>query len=324
MDKQRFTIITEQFSQKNVLVVGDLMLDTYFWGHAERISPEAPVPIVEVDRIEHNPGGAANVALNLAALGARVNVAGQVGEDMEGSTLRHLLKEKDIGCAGIVTDDLRPTTVKSRIMAHSQQVVRADREMSGDLSEKMTEELLLAVDKVLDSSDAVILEDYNKGVLHAESISSILDQARSKGVPVYVDPKKQHFLDYQGVRLFKPNFSEFRIAFPDSGEFMESGKKLRKKLNAELVMVTRGEKGVSLFTEDGHHHIPTKARKVHDVSGAGDTVISTFVLSDLAGATPEEAAILANYAAGRVCEEVGVVPITLDMLAEIVDHHNSI
>lgn len=324
MDKQRFKIITDQFKLKKVLVIGDLMLDTYLWGHAHRISPEAPVPIVDVDRIEHNPGGAANVALNLASLGAEVSLAGQVGEDTEGAILRKLLMDKNIGCAGIVSEKLRPTTVKSRIMAQNQQVVRADREISGDLSKAMVEKLLLAVDNILDSSDAVILEDYNKGVFNRSSIKAILNLARKKGVPVYVDPKKQHFLDYQGVRLFKPNYSEFCIAFPHQDELQDSGKRLREKISADLVLITRGAEGISLFSETGHHHIPTKARKVHDVSGAGDTVISIFTLADLAGATIEEAAILANFAAGRVCEEVGVVPITLDMLAEIVDHHNNI
>lgn len=321
MKPDRFNEIAADFPNQKIIVFGDLMLDTYFWGRADRISPEAPVPVVQVDRIEHNPGGAANVAWNLASLGAKVEVAGLTGNDIEGNVLRKMLNERHIGCEGVIVDDSRPTTVKSRIIAHGQQVVRADREETKIPSEQIIEQLFKQFSILLDSADGVILQDYNKGVLNAKSIPALLEIARQFKIPVYVDPKKENFTLFKKIRLFKPNLNEFRAAYPLKIELLEAGTSLRNKIKADLILITRGEEGLSLFMKDGHHHIPTRARNVHDVSGAGDTVISTFVLADLSGATPPEAATLANYAAGRVCEEVGVVPINLDMLAEMINHH---
>jgi rfaE bifunctional protein kinase chain/domain len=321
MKPDRFYEISKDFSGKKIVVFGDLMLDTYFWGRAERISPEAPVPVVRVDRIQHNPGGAANVAWNLASLGAQVEVVGLTGKDAEGSILQSMLQKRNIGCKGVITDEQRPTTVKSRIIAHGQQVVRADRENTDLPSREIQDQLEASFSNLLDSANGIILQDYNKGVLNKQSIPVLIETARKAGIPVYVDPKKENFTVYKKVRLFKPNLNEFRTAYAVKDDLLEAGMALRSEIEAELVLITRGEEGLSLFMKDGHHHIPTRARNVHDVSGAGDTVISTFVLADLSGADPQEAATLANYAAGRVCEEVGVVPINLEMLAEMINHH---
>ena len=324
MELNRFREITSGFADRNVLVVGDLMLDTYLWGEINRISPEAPVPIVEVKKIEYNPGGAANVALNLASLGCKVSLIGLIGTDAEGTILKNLLDQRNIICTDLVMSESRPTTVKSRIIAHNQQVVRADREMNKDLSESSNNNLIKSVKAIIEDVDAVILGDYNKGVLNLISVKAIIDAANNAGKPVYVDPKESNFNAYKNVRLFKPNLSEFKNAYIEDESLEVAGFQFKHEINAEILMITRGADGVSLFDGSDYHHFPTKARLVHDVSGAGDTVIATFTLSDICGASPEESVTLSNYAAGRVCEEVGVVPISLKMLDEMLSHHNSI
>ena len=324
MELNRFREIASGFADRNVLVVGDLMLDTYLWGEINRISPEAPVPIVEVKKIEYNPGGAANVALNLASLGCKVSLIGLIGTDAEGTILKNLLDQRNIICTDLVMSESRPTTVKSRIIAHNQQVVRADREMNKDLSESSNNNLIKSVKAIIEDVDAVILGDYNKGVLNLVSVKAIIDAANNAGKPVYVDPKESNFNAYKNVRLFKPNLSEFKNAYIEDESLEVAGFQFKHEINAEILMITRGADGVSLFDGSDYHHFPTKARLVHDVSGAGDTVIATFTLSDICGASPEESVTLSNYAAGRVCEEVGVVPISLKMLDEMLSHHNSI
>ena len=324
MELNRFREITSGFADRNVLVVGDLMLDTYLWGEINRISPEAPVPIVEVKKIEYNPGGAANVALNLASLGCKVSLIGLIGTDAEGTILKNLLDQRNIICTDLVMSESRPTTVKSRIIAHNQQVVRADREMNKDLSESSNNNLIKSVKAIIEDVDAVILGDYNKGVLNLVSVKAIIDVANNTGKPVYVDPKESNFNAYKNVRLFKPNLSEFKNAYIEDESLEVAGFQFKHEINAEILMITRGADGVSLFDGSDYHHFPTKARLVHDVSGAGDTVIATFTLSDICGASTEESVMLSNYAAGRVCEEVGVVPISLKMLDEMISHHNSI
>lgn len=324
MELNRFREIASGFADRNVLVVGDLMLDTYLWGDINRVSPEAPVPIVEVKKIEYNPGGAANVALNLASLGCKVSLIGLIGTDAEGTILKNLLDQRNIICTDLVISESRPTTVKSRIIAHNQQVVRADREMNKDLSESSNNNLIKSVKAIIEDVDAVILGDYNKGVLNLISVKAIIDAANNAGKPVYVDPKESNFNAYKNVRLFKPNLSEFKNAYIEDESLEVAGFQFKHEINAEILMITRGADGVSLFDGSDYHHFPTKARLVHDVSGAGDTVIATFTLSDICGASPEESVTLSNYAAGRVCEEVGVVPISLKMLDEMLSHHNSI
>ena len=324
MELNRFREITSGFVDRNVLVVGDIMLDTYLWGDINRVSPEAPVPIVEVNKIEHNPGGAANVALNLASLGCQVSLIGLIGTDAEGTILKNLLDQRNIICTDLVISKSRPTTVKSRIIAHNQQVVRADRELNKDLSKSSNNNLIKSVKSIIENIDAIILGDYNKGVLNLASIKAVIQTANNAGKPVYVDPKESNFNAYKNVRLFKPNLLEFKNSYINNESLEVAGFQFKDEINAEILMITRGADGVSLFDGSDYHHFSTKARLVHDVSGAGDTVIATFTLSDICGASPKESVTLSNYAAGRVCEEVGVVPISLEMLDEMLSQHNSI
>ena len=324
MLKDRFNEITFEFSKKKILVIGDLMLDTYLWGHSERISPEAPVPIIQVNKVEHNLGGAANVALNLSSLGCEVYLIGIIGSDPEGEILKNLLDQSNIDFTPLVEFDSRPTTVKSRIISHDQQVIRTDRELTHDLSDESNKELQGLVSSIINDVDGIILEDYNKGVLNAGSISKIINLVKDTDKPIYVDPKEKNFDLYKNVRLFKPNLSEFRSLYKENTSLEKDGFNLKKNINADILMITRSADGVSLFVDSDYYDIPTKARSVHDVSGAGDTVIATFTLSDLCGATPKESVLLSNFAAGRVCEEVGVVPISLTMLNEMIEHHNNL
>lgn len=325
MDKQRFEEISGLFSQKSILVIGDVMLDKFMWGKADRISPEAPVPIISINKISHSPGGAANVALNLSKLSANVYLLAVVGDDNESNLLEDDLEKQGVKIK-FIKDAKKSTTTKTRIMAHGQQVVRTDYENTNDITSEQIKHINDMIVACSSEIDAIIIEDYNKGLLVKDCINTILDIAAKNDIPVYVDPKKENFFVYNKIRLFKPNMFEFEsiIDFNKQNKgFEELGEQLRKKINAEILMITRGEEGVTLFTDNNIQTIGTKARKVHDVSGAGDTAISAFVLADLSGASIEESAMISNYAAGRVCEEVGVVPISLEMIKDIVDHYNN-
>ena len=325
MDKQRFEEISGLFSQKSILVIGDVMLDKFMWGKADRISPEAPVPIISIDKISHSPGGAANVALNLSKLSANVHLLAVVGDDNESNLLEDDLEKQGVKIK-FIKDAKKSTTTKTRIMAHGQQVVRTDYENTNDITSEQIKHINDMIVACSSEIDAIIIEDYNKGLLVKDCINTILDIAAKNDIPVYVDPKKENFFVYNKIRLFKPNMFEFEsiIDFNKQNKgFEELGEQLRKKINAEILMITRGEEGVTLFTDNNIQTIGTKARKVHDVSGAGDTAISAFVLADLSGASIKESAMISNYAAGRVCEEVGVVPISLEMIKDIVDHYNN-
>lgn len=325
MDKNRFDQISSSFSQQSILVIGDVMLDKFMWGNASRISPEAPVPIISVDKISHSPGGAANVVLNLSKLSANVQILGIVGDDNEGAILEDTLLKNGVKTQ-FITDTKISTTTKTRIIAHGQQVVRTDYEDIRDVNSDQIKIIKDILDKIISEIDAIIIQDYNKGLLVKDSIKTILEISSEKNIPVYVDPKKDNFFAYNKIRLFKPNLFEFESAInfkEQDKSFEDLGKDLRKKINAEILMVTRSEEGVTLFTDKNVQTISTKARKVHDVSGAGDTAISAFVLADLCGANIEESAMISNYAAGRVCEELGVVPISLEMIKDIVNHYSN-
>jgi len=327
MNPTRYQELEANFPTKTVMVIGDLMLDNYLWGSANRISPEAPVPVVRVESSSSNPGGAANVAYNLSSLGAQVKICGIVGDDKDGSLLRSILQEIGIMTEGIVVDPGRPTTVKTRIIAQGHHVVRTDWEEVSPLGKEVENVLIAKVEQQLNSCDAIIFEDYNKGLLSNGLVKQLISLCKTMLVPIYADPKFDNFFSYKEVMLVKPNLDEASRAVGASFSFEENleqaGTALREKLKCKMLLITKGKKGISLFDESGHHPIPTKARKVHDVSGAGDTVIATFCLAHLSGATPKEAATVANYAAGRVCEEVGVVPITKENLHEIIIEHNS-
>ena len=324
MKKTDYNKITNQFHKRSVLVVGDIMLDKYLWGRTNRISPEAPVPIVDISNIDYRPGGAANVALNLSSLGCNVIIVGIIGSDSDGEKLLYMLKKYNIDCSKIIISDNRHTTVKTRIMSQDQQVVRADYEVNMPLSDNLLGKLTHSFESAIKKVDGVILQDYNKGIFDIKNIPEIIKLCNNLNKSIYVDPKNSNFTSFKNVRLFKPNLVEFCKGFSsDENSIKKDGFQLKKELNADIIFVTQGSDGASLFENSEYHHIPTKARKVHDVSGAGDTVISIFALSDLCNANPKQSAILSNYAAGRVCEEVGVVPITLDMLNEIVENDRS-
>ena len=324
---ERLTDIFTKIKDTKIIVIGDLMLDRYIWGTVGRISPEAPVPVVEVQSESSRLGGAANVAHNITTLGATAIPIGIVGDDQFGAVVRDFMGQITSTSEGIITDSSRITTVKSRVIAHGQHVVRTDRESKTPISAKICDRIIEFLETVIDEAHAIIFEDYNKGLITSRLIKKVLALAADKKKPVMVDPKFNHFFDYQGVAVIKPNRREAEEVLGlrmDSEEaVMKVGGKLLERLNCENVLLTLGEDGMYLFQKSGEvTHVETKARKVHDVSGAGDTVIGTFAVVIAAGANPQEAATLANYAAGLVCEEVGIVPIYHKKLQEVILEDN--
>jgi len=315
---ERLDAIIARFPEKRVLVVGDVMLDRYVYGSVSRISPEAPVPVVRVDREESRLGGAANVAKNLASLGAQAFVCGIIGHDAEEEMLTAKLSAQEIDSRFLVTDNGRPTTRKVRIIAHQQQVVRVDYEDDSPVPEQLLGELVDRVREAIPQMDAVILSDYGKGVVTEDLIRAVVETSGAKQF-VAVDPKVKHFSNYRGVSLVTPNLAEAGLAagekIVDEASLLRAGNRLLELLPGTSVLLTRGEHGMSLF-QPGEPviHIPTAARNVYDVTGAGDTVISTFALAVTAGASHLEAASLANHAAGEVIEEIGATAITVEGL----------
>ncbi|MFN4110976.1 MAG: D-glycero-beta-D-manno-heptose-7-phosphate kinase [Ignavibacteria bacterium] len=317
--QKRLDQIFEAFNNKRIAVIGDLMLDVYIWGKVARISPEAPVPVVEVQEESYRFGGAANVGMNIKSLGGTPILIGVIGYDREGTIIDALMKENDFDKEGIIYDDERPTTVKTRIIAHSQHVVRIDKEDKRNIAEEIEAKILNFLKENKSKIDAIILEDYNKGVLTKNLIHQVIEFARNNNIIITVDPKFDNFFEYKNVTVFKPNRKEtedaFGIKLDTEERVIEACKKLKEKLNPEFLLLTRGEKGMTLFGKNNSiRTIPTRARKVADVSGAGDTVIATLTMALAAGADIEEAATIANLAAGLVCEEVGVVPIDRELL----------
>ena len=309
--------IISRFKDKNILVIGDIILDHYIWGRVSRISPEAPVPVVEVTRESFLLGGAANVANNIVSLGGRASVIGINGQDIAGEGLMNILRDKGVNCEGIFTEN-RPTTVKTRVIAHNQQVVRFDREDKKYVDGKILKGILAYINSVLFKYDAVIVSDYQKGMISEELIRDIVKKAKPKEMFIAVDPKVGHFDFYKGVSLITPNVMEAssgsNIEIRDDKTLLKAGRSLLKKLFCKAVLVTRGEQGMSLFEKNKVTHIPTVARKVYDVTGAGDTVISAFTLACVSGAKMEEAAVIANHAAGIVVAEVGTAVATPEQL----------
>lgn len=313
------------FDNLTALIVGDVMMDAYVWGKASRLSPEAPVPVVNVSRTEQRLGGAANVALNVQALGATPLLCAVVGEDTGGDQLLHLLEEKNLSAEGIVRSAYRPTTVKQRILASDQHLLRIDSEVENDLNADENAQLTARYETLLSRADVVIFEDYDKGVLTAASIRYFIDLARQRGIPTVVDPKKKNFLAYQHCTLFKPNLKELREGLKldfsetdaDRPKFEAAVTRLRELLTPEIVLVTLSERGV--FSESnatGRTYIPAHLRSISDVSGAGDTVISIAALCVALGLATPTTAALANLGGGLVCEQVGVVPIEKQRLLQ--------
>ena len=319
INQKRFEEIVRGFSGKRIAVIGDLMIDRYLWGTVRRISPEAPVPIVDIESETIALGGAANVANNLYYLNMIPVMIGVVGTDAIGKVLIDILTNNGMPTSGVIEDPTRQTSEKTRIIAHDQHVVRADRESRYDIDKDTQQKLLNHLESVIDTLDGVILQDYNKGVLTSKVIRGSIDIANRHDKIIAVDPKLDNFFEYQHITLFKPNTREIEkamgVVLNSDDSVMQAGVQLCERIQCRYLLVTRGEKGMILFDgTDEWFNISTRARKVHDVSGAGDTVISTMVAAMVGGADIKEAATLANLAAGVVCEEVGITPITVDKL----------
>ena len=329
---ERVQEIVGGMSGRRVLVAGDLMLDEFIWGKVSRISPEAPVPVVAVDRETSYPGGAANVARNLHEFTAKTSVFGLAGEDAAGARLRDLLTAGGIGMEGVVTR-AGPTTVKTRIIARTQQVVRVDRELVEPAGPAQRKALLAALDAALPQADGLILEDYGKGFFDEEMSGEIIRRARAAGCVVAVDPNPGNPLAWHGATVVKPNRHE---AFAAAGmpwsepaphpledkPLLQACEALLVKWEAEQLLVTLSELGMLLFTKDGgRHHTPTRAREVFDVSGAGDTAISLYTLALCAGATPVEASEIANHASGVVVGKLGTATLTPNELLASFENH---
>jgi len=327
---KRLKSLFENFGGKRIAILGDLMLDKYIWGSVSRISPEAPVPVLEVESESARLGGAANVANNIKSLGAEAILFGIVGDDEAGERVTHILDEMSMTKEGIIKVADRPTTVKTRVIAHSQHVVRMDHEIRKDIDKKIIDHIVQILNSMKSEIDAIILEDYNKGILTKELISDVIAFARKNDKVVGVDPKQNNFFEYKHATVFKPNRKEaenaLRLPIGTNEEALIASKELLRVLDCENVLLTRGEKGMTLFSMDEScSHFPTKARKVADVSGAGDTVISAFTVALVSGATVTEAAAIANHAGGIVCGEVGIAPVDKEKLfTEVANDKKSI
>ncbi len=323
IDRVRAQQLLDRLRQTRILVVGDLMLDVYLSGGTSRISPEAPVPVVRVQKDWRALGGAGNVAANLVRLGVRTAVVGAVGEDPQGDDFRRVADAGGIDTTGVVTLD-RPTTVKTRILVGHHQIARYDREVDTDLTGHDASALARAVEEHADGVDAIILEDYDKGVLVPAVIDAALDSARRREIPVIVDPKSRHFFRYRGCTVFKPNEPELTAALqaplrPDDDEWMEE---TRKHMECDALLLTLGSAGMALSTGPGTLlRVPAVARSVYDVSGAGDTVTAVMAATLAAGGEVDEGAVLATHAAGVEVGQAGVVTVTPEEILESIEGH---
>jgi rfaE bifunctional protein kinase chain/domain len=312
-----------KFKNKRVLVVGDLMLDDYIWGNVTRISPEAPIPIIEVTKEETKPGGAANVVLNLISLGAKVYCAGVAGKDANAKKLLDALNKKGVDTDAVILDAARPTTVKTRVIAYHQQVVRIDKEKKLALAPAVVAKIHKSIKKIMPKIDAVIFSDYNKGMITRQTVEEIIDMA--KGKIIAVDPKPKNISVFNGITIITPNKKEASeatsIAIDSKEALSHAGMELLSMLNAKAVLITRGEEGMSLFEHGREDSIPTVAKEVYDVTGAGDTVVSVVTLALAAGSDFREAAVMANVAAGIVVGEMGVATVTPKQFAAALDEN---
>jgi D-glycero-beta-D-manno-heptose-7-phosphate kinase len=332
LSAKRAKQILSAATKSKILVVGDVMLDQFIWGSVSRISPEAPVPVLDFSRESFMPGGAANVARNLVHLKTSAELFGAIGRDEAAGKLLKLLTEQHIGCTGLVKSSARHTSIKTRIVAHQQQVVRVDRETRGGLDAKTTADLIVEFKKQIATADAVIVGDYGKGVVTQPLLEEVKNICRERGVWLSLDPKPVHHLNLNGLSLITPNRKEaFELAdLPDDTKnanpfadknLMQVAERLLRELNPALLLITLGELGM-LLCQRGQKpfHIPTVAQEVFDVSGAGDTVIASFTLAIAAGASPIEAAILSNHAAGIVVGKRGTATTTPEELVKSFSH----
>ncbi|MEA2014795.1 MAG: D-glycero-beta-D-manno-heptose-7-phosphate kinase [Thermodesulfobacteriota bacterium] len=320
--KRALDIISHFYNSK-VLIIGDIMVDQFIWGKVSRISPEAPVPVVKVTSESLLLGGCANVLNNVFSMGGKATVSGIVGSDNMGRWLADRLKKMNIDTAGVIVEDQRPTIVKTRVVAHNQQVVRFDREDKSPVAQDSLQRIMEYTKSIKDDLGAVIISDYNKGVFSEELIRGIREITSRSGIILCIDPKQSDFSLYQGCDLITPNHQETEralgVELETSEDITKGGKALIKKFDFRNLLITRGEEGMSLFESDGSvTHIPTVAREIFDVTGAGDTVIGVFALCIAAGATFREASFLANHAAGIAVGKVGTSPVYQDELKKVL------
>ena len=324
-----FKSVFDQFTNQKILIIGDVMIDTYLWGSVGRVSPEAPVPIVSGVIEENRLGGAANVALNVKALGAVPILCSVIGNDDRGKLILELMEEQLLSDVGLVVDNHRVTTQKTRIISGNQHLLRVDEEMDIFLNKRVQEEFLELIKSLLESGgiDAIIMQDYDKGVLTPRVISEVISASERVAVPVLVDPKLRSFDLYKNVNLFKPNFKELvkglglDIKKKEIEKLRKAVQKFQKQQQIENLLVTLSDQGVLTSGNGEHVHIPAVKREITDVSGAGDTVIAVAALSLIAGMSPAEVAAVSNLAGGQVCEKAGVVPISWEKLLEECNQH---
>jgi len=323
IDYDKMAKIVHEFKKKRILILGDLMLDKYIWGNVSRISPEAPVPIVEVNKDTSCLGGAGNVSHNLRSLGASPILVGIIGNDNEGTWI----KKNVANNKGIFIDEARPTTVKTRIIAHHQQVVRVDWEKKKPISPRMEEQILSFIQQ--EKYEGILISDYNKGTLTPSLVKNVLSFAQEKKTPVFVDPKVENFFLFSPVTLITPNHFEaekiVRRACRTDSQVAKAGEEILSRISATYIILKRGEQGMSVLEKGKKSlHIPTIAKEVYDVTGAGDTVIASATLSLLAGASIQEAAVLSNTAAGIVVGKIGTAAVTpSELLASLKKQHQN-
>jgi rfaE bifunctional protein kinase chain/domain len=322
--KEHIREIFKSFNNLNVLIIGDVMVDSYMWGKVNRISPEAPVPIVTITKKEKRLGGAANVALNIQAMGANPILCSVIGIDLEGQNFLELLKNQKLSQKGILKSRTRITTEKTRVIGNNTQLLRIDEEEDEDITLSETQQLITLISYIIqhEKIDCILFEDYNKGLITPKLISKVVELAKSKGIPTCVDPKKKNFNTYKGVTLFKPNLKELReglkmdISSDNINELQRAISSFRVKQKFETALVTMAEKGVIINSRSVKEHTPAHVRSIADVSGAGDTVISISSLLLALQVNPIIIAHISNLAGGLVCEQIGVVPINKDQLLE--------
>lgn len=325
MNKKKLLELIDQFDQSRILVLGDFILDQFVWGSVDRISPEAPVPVVSVERESYMPGGALNVANNIRTLGGTVYPSGVVGRDIEGRMLLKAMRREGIETEGVIYDAERRTSLKTRVIAHSQQVVRFDREKIDEISKADQNKILKYLHKKIKTVNVIIVEDYGKGVIQPKMIAEIISLAKKNNIPVIVDPKEKHFNYYTGATVITPNRKEAYGAIEQYTSeqklsIEQVGNKLLKQLKLKAVLMTLGEDGMALFEKDGAlTKIATVAREVYDVSGAGDTVIAVFSMVLAAKGSLKQAAQIANIAAGIVVGKLGTSTVSLDELKNYIE-----
>jgi D-glycero-beta-D-manno-heptose-7-phosphate kinase len=324
MKKVNIKSLFDNFSHFEILIIGDVMIDTYFWGKVERISPEAPVPIISRTKIENRLGGAANVALNIKSLGAKPILCSVIGKDDKSEIFMDLLKQSELCTEGVLRQKSRMTTVKTRVMSDNHHLLRIDEETTKNISPETEEAFMHKISEIISKNkvNAIIFQDYDKGVITPAIINSVVELSKSKDIPTLVDPKKRNFLNFKGVTFFKPNFKELTeglkldIKKGDFDGLHKAAQMLQSELDIRIVMTTLSELGVYISDNGSFHQIPAEIRDIADVSGAGDTVISTASLCLATGLKPDQIAWISNIAGGLVCEKVGVVPIDRNTFME--------